>query len=311
MKTSRTVLCFAALLGLFLCGCGRVVPPGKTVIILHPNGDSEIIEKGVYRAWGRAKAYYVDHKLQSFTEDMKVLCADDINMQVDVKTVLAFDVSGNTIDFIKQKVPAVENPEGYMELSLDRFYKMVIKDVVRGSARNVISPNETDTIRPQRRKLESEIARTVKDRINEMNFPVSVSAVLISNIDYPESVKEMRQKIKQAKLRDQELAAEAEAKLAEAQRQVAIETEAAKVRMVKAQAQADENRILTESLTPQFLMWRQFEVLENLADKLGTGPNNTVFLMPYSTMDPDMLNTTMLKQSVDALQSDGGSASGE
>ena len=69
---------------------------------------------------------------------------------------------------------------------------------------------------------------------------MTVSAVLISNIDYPESVKQMRQKLKQAKLRDQELAAEAEAKLAEAQRQVAIETEEAKVRMVRAQAQASD-----------------------------------------------------------------------
>lgn len=300
----RTLL-FPAMAGVVLLlatGCGQVVPPGKTVIVLHPNGKSEIVEKGIYRAWGRSRAYYVDHKLQSFTEEMEILCADEINMSVDVKVVLAFDVSPETIDFIKQKVPAAQNREGFMELSLDKFYTMVIKDVVRGSSRNVISPNETDAIRPQRQQLEAEIAQTVRGRIEQLKFPITISAVLISNIDYPESVKQMRQRIKQAKLRDQELAAEAEAKLAEAQRQVAIETEEAKVRMVRAQAQADENTILTESLTPQFLMWRQFEVLENLADKLGSGPNNTVFLMPYATMDENMLNTTLLRQGIDDLK---------
>jgi regulator of protease activity HflC (stomatin/prohibitin superfamily) len=282
-------------------GCGSVVPAGKTVIIMDAAGKSTIYKQGVYKVWGRDKAYFVDQKLKSFKETMKILCADDINMDIDVKCVMSFEVTEASIDFIKSKVPSTGISQGDVkgfELSLDQFYQMAVQDIVRGSARNVISPNETDAIRPQRTVLEAEVQKLVLARVKELKYPIKISAVLLSNIDYPLSVKEMRERIKQAKLADQERSALAEAKLAEAKRQVAVEMEEAKVRMIRAQAQADENQILTESLTPQFLMWRQFEVMENLASELGKGPNNTVFMLPYHQMSPEMINTAVIRDSV-------------
>ena len=90
--------------------------------------------------------------------------------------------------------------------------------------------------------------------------------------------------------------------LAQTKREVSIEQEKAKVRMIKAQAQADENGILTKSLTPQFLMWRQLEVMETTAAKLAAGQSNTVFMMPYATMDRNLLNTSMTKNAIDSLR---------
>jgi len=302
MKTTNLSILLIALT--LLVGCGEVVPPGKTVIILHPDGTSEIVTKGVYKAWGRSKVYFVDGKLQSFTEKMKILCADDINMDVDVKAIMAFTVSKDSIEFIKAKVPAVEATDGDVsgfELSLHKFYSMVVKDVVRGSARNVVSPYKTDAIRPNRKKIEAAIAKLVVARLKELEYPLIASAVLVSNLDYPQTVKDMRNRIKKAQLADQEKAALAEATLAQTQREVGIEQERAKVRIVKATAQADENRILTDSLTPEFLMWRQLEVMEGAAEKLSQGDSNTVFMMPYQTMNPAMLNTAMVQSAVRGL----------
>jgi len=280
-------------------GCGEVVPPGKTVIILHADGTSKVIDKGVFKSWGRDKLYFVDQKLKSFTEKMKILCADDINMDVDIKAILSFEVTAESIDFIKRKVP-----NDGKNLSLDQFYKMTVSDIVRSSGRNIISPYVTDDIRPNRQKLEAEIFSLVVKRLGELKYPLKISAVLISNIDYPQSVKDMRERIKQAQLKDQESAANAEAQLAETKRQVAIEQELAKVRMIRAQAQADENTILAKSLTPPFLMWRQLEVMELSAAKLAAGPSNTVFMMPYQALNPEMLNAALIKSSVD--QFNGG-----
>ncbi len=304
MKIYKFML--AALLIGVLFGCGEVPPPGKTAIILSADGKSRIVERGVFRAYGRDKLYWVDQKLQSYTEKMEILCADDINMTVDIKCILSFEVTKDSIEFIKKKVPAVpvdpnDSGEG-MQLSLDQFYKMTVSDVVRGSARNTISPYITDDIRPSRQKLEAEIHALVLKRMKELKYPLKVSAVLIANIDYPQSVKDMRERIKQAQLRDQESAANAEAQLAEAKRQVAIEQELAKVRMIKAQAQADENTILSSSLTPPFLKWRGYEVMETVAGKLAAGESNTVFMMPYEAMSRDVLNSAMIKQSVDQLK---------
>lgn len=277
-------------------GCGEVVPPGKKVILLHPNGSSEVIEKGVYKAWGRTKSYFVDGKMKSFTEEMQILCADDINMGFDLKVLVSFDASQESVDFIKEKVPAILNEDGDMELSLEKFYGMAVKDVLRGTTRNVVSVYITDDIRPNRGIIEADLNEKARARLKELKFPITVS-LLVSNIEYPKVVTDARRAIKNAQLEDQRRAALAEAELAEQQRQVAVEEERAKVRMVKAQAQADENAILTGSLTAPFLMWRQLEVMENVAIGLAKSPSNTVFMMPYQTMSPDMLNTAVLKES--------------
>ena len=286
---------------LFTIGCGTVVPPGKQVILIHPSGENEVVATGVYKAWGRTKVYFLDQKYISKEEQMNILCSDDINLSVDVKGLVGFDISSDeNVEFIKNRVPAVDSPdEAGKELSLDKFYEMVIKDLLRGTARNIVSAYSTEEVNPNRQKIEEDIKTLVTERVSQLGYPVTISATLVSNIDYPDSVTKTREAIKRAELADEEKAALAEAALAEAQRQV--ETENAKVRMVRAQAQADENKILTESLTPQFLMWRQFEVMEVTAQNLAEGQSNTVFMMPYQTMNPDMLNSAVIKNSVDNL----------
>jgi len=300
MKKAMAMLMGLCAVMMLVTGCGQVVPPGKKVVILTPQGETKIHEQGVYKAWGRDRAYFVDGKLNSFKEEMQILCKDDINMAVDLKSVLSFKVDKSSMDFIQKKVPTQPIKEGKgdiegYELSLDKFYTMAVKDIVRSTARNIVSQYITDDIRPNREIIEAEIAGKVKNRIEELNYPLNVSAVLVSNIDYPESVKEMREKIKKVQLEEQEKEAKAKAALAEARRQVEVETENAKVRMVKAQAQASENQILTKALTPEFLMWRQYEVMEAMAKDLGDG---SVFIVPYQTMGSDLLNTTMLKDAL-------------
>jgi len=292
---------------MMLTGCryGAVVPPGKKVIILSADGETAIHEKGVYKAWGRDRLYFVDQKLKSFEEKMEILCEDDINMSVDVKCVLSFQVDETSIDFIKQKVPSVKTETGSeiagYELSLDQFYNMTVKDIVRSSARNIISTYETDNIRPNRLKIEGDLSKMVTDRITALKFPLNISAVLVSNLDYPQVVIDQRNAIKNAQLEDQRAAALAEAAMAEAQRRAGVETEEAKVRMIKAQAQADENAILAESLTPEYLSWKQLEVMQSVSTEMAKGQNNVVFIMPYEAISQDTMNTAMIRESVGQL----------
>lgn len=284
------------LIGAVLVGCGKVTPPGKTVLIRKPSGETEVITAGVYRPWGRDRAYFVDNKLQAYTEQgMQILCADDINMEVDVKALLSFNPTAESLDFIQDKVPATRVTEGDItgwELSLDKFYKMAVRPVVRNAAREIISKYNTDDIRINREKITADIDALVRERITSLGFPLEISGILLSNIDYPEVVIQQRNAIKNAQLEDQRKAALAEAQIAQAQREVAIETERAKVRMIRAQAQADENAILTESLTPQFLMWRQLEMLETI------GGTAEMMLVPYQAITPDMMNTTLVREAV-------------
>lgn len=285
-----------------LTGCGKVAPPGKTVLILEADGDTQIINQGVYRPWGRDKLYFVDKKLNSFAEDMNILCADDINMAVDVKATMSFRVDESTIDFIRTKVPSQPSGTGDevkgQELSIDRFYEMVIRDIVRSSARNAVSKLTTDDIRPNREVLEQQIVADVRRRVKELSYPIDVSAVLISNIEYPETVTRMREAIKSAQLDEQKQAAVDQMRIAQAKRDVAIEQERAKVTIVEAQARADSNKIMSESLTPEFLQWRQMEMTQEMARSVGTGAGSTVYVMPYDAIGPSTSSQLMLQKSL-------------
>ena len=179
-KRRSSMWCFLLLVALspFLpgCVCGSVVPPGKVVIILDSSGETTIYREGVYRAYGRDRLYFVDQKLKSFEEKgMKILCADNINMDVDVKAVLSFDVSEKTMDFIKEKIPAVKT-EGSdvdgLELNLEQFYKMAVQPIVRGTTRNIISKLKTEDIRPKRQDIEKEIHATVRKTSRGTRLPV-------------------------------------------------------------------------------------------------------------------------------------------
>lgn len=289
-----------AFTAVFVTGCGKVVPPGKKVLILTSSGETKVYERGVYKAWGRDRTYFVDGKLNSFTEEMNILCSDEINMSVDVKSVICFKVDESSMEFIKTKVPTQslkngEEDSGVFELSLEKFYSMACADIIRSTTRNVISKNSTDDIRPKREQIESEVALTVRKRIEDLNYPIEISAILLSNIDYPPSVKKMREEIKNVQLEETKKDAQAKADLAEARRKSQVEAEMAKVRLITAEAQAAENKILGEALTPQFLMWRQFEVMEKMASELGEG---TVFIVPYEAVNPNLLNSTMVQKAV-------------
>lgn len=282
---------------LFLFGCGKVVPPGHTVILVKPSGETKLYENGVFKAWGRDRAYYVDNRLQAFEEDnMQILCQDEINMLVEVKALLSFRTNASDVPFIKSRIA----PANDGSLSLPDFYSKAIRPIVRSAARDVVSSYRTDDIRENRIKIASDIDSLVRAQLEEAGYPVHVQEIMISGIDYPKIVRDQREAIKNAQLEDQRRAALAEAQIAQAQREVSIEAERAKVRMIRAKAQADENAILTQSLTPEFLLWRQYEVLETTASALSTGSNNTVFMMPFSAVNPDTLNAALIGERVTA-----------
>ena len=290
-----------------LAGCGQVVPPGTTVILIEPSGDTDIKQEGAYKAWGRTKAYFVSTKLKSYSKALKILCADEINMDVTVKWIGSFKVSENTIDTIKRKVPAVQvdrgDVKGY-ELSLDQFFKTTMEDILSSITRQVVSVYKTDVIRDQREAIRDTIKSKFLARIVELKYPVETADVLITNIDYPPEITAKRKAIKDAELQDLENAALAKAAVAKAKRDAELALERGKAKLVEARADAAANKVRASSLTNEILAVKQLETLVRLAE----GPNNTVVVIPFDAIRPgglqemllnreaiDKLNKTMLK----------------
>jgi len=284
----------------FITGCGSVVPPGTTVIILKPKGKPIVKTEGLYKAYGRDKVYFVDTKLKSYHKALKILCADDINMDVSVKWVGSFKVTHDSIDVIKSKVPAQKVNRGDIsgyELSLDAFYKTAMDDIVSSITRTVISPYKTDNIREKREEIRETVKQKVLARLAELKYPVATADVLITNLDYPKSVTAMRNRIKEADLQDLENAAIAKANVAKAKRDAELAAEKGKAQLVKAEADAAANRVRSTSLTPAILAVKQLETLVQLAE----GENNTVVVIPFDAIRPGMEQMLLNRESLERL----------
>jgi len=301
-RNFNIVMILAVLLTLTTISCqSKVVPPGTTVIVLTASGGTTIKKSGSYTAYGRDKVYFVDTKLKSFTEPMKILCKDDINMDVDVKWLGSFHITDATIDVIKDKVPAIPintgDQQGY-SLSLEKFYQLAMMDVVRSNSRAIVSPYITDNIRAERKKIEAAISKAVIAKFKELKYPIATSALLVSNLDYPEVVKNQREEIKEALLEDEKQAALAEATLAQASRAEDIAREEGKAEIIKARTKAASNMIVTSSLTSAILVNRQYDVMERMADS----PNNQVFVFPYDALrSGEAVKTVMNNAKIDEL----------
>lgn len=293
MKRFLVMLLFAFL----AVGCGKVVPPGNTVIILTTKGKVEIKTAGVYKALGRDRVYFVDSRLKSFTENVEVLCADDVNMSVSVKWIGSFLATEDKIQIIKDKVPSERVSEGDVEgyrLSLSKFYKTVISDIVVGRSKSIIGRYKTDDIRPQREKIEAMVKKAILAKLSEAGYPVQTSDVIIANLDYDPVITQQRQAIKKAQLDDQLKAAEAKARIAQARRDEDIAKEEGKAKVARARAEARANNIKRKSITPEILALRQWEVLE----KMALGPNNELIVLPYDAINTKTLNQAVNRRSI-------------
>lgn len=298
MKNFMVAICTL----LILAGCGSVVPPGTTVILVEPSGETEVITSGAFKAWGRTRAYFVDGRLKSYPKDIKVLCSDDINMDVSLKWVGSFKVTDKTIDTIKKKVPAVKmefEDDVVLALSLDKFFKTTMEDMLSSIARGVISEYRTDDIRPNREKIRQLVKNKFLVRMEELKYPVETADVLLTNLDFPPDVIKMRTEIKNAELQDQKNAAIAKAEVAKAKRNAELEAERGKATLVKAKIDASANKIRAKSLTPEILAVKQLETLVKLAE----GPNNSVVVIPFEAIRPGGMQDMLVnRQAIEGLR---------
>jgi len=285
---------------IILVGCSacetRVVPPGTVVMVAKTSGEIETHKKGSYTAWGRDRVYFIDTTLKSFTEHLKILCKDKVNMDVDVKWVGRFDA--DKTDTIRQIVPSAKVDDssdisGY-KLSLPEFYATAMKDIIHAKTRLIVAPYVTDNIPEQRVQIEKEVKKLVLERLESLDYPVITSDVLISNLDFDEKVTETRKEIKQAELEDQKQAALAKAKIAQAARNAEIAIEEGKAKVEEAKAEAAANKIREKSLTHPILMEMQFKAIIAMA----AGQNNTIFFAPYDALSAGLVQNGMIYQGV-------------
>lgn len=180
----------------------------------------------------------------------------DVRVHSANETLTALSSNGATINMdVTVRYKPTTNNLPYLHTTYGQeYYERLIQPELRSAAREIVgryTPEELYSTR--RNELQEQIHQRVQAAAAEEY--VVVDAVLIRDVTLPDQVRRAIEN----KLEEEQLVEQAALSVQRA------EQEAARKR-VEAQGDADRARIVTESLTPQFLRWQGIEATRELAE---------------------------------------------
>lgn len=239
--------------GIFSLGSLGVIETGQVGVRTNINGEveKEEIQQGIYQHYISSVKKFSVKQIPIQLDDLKPKAADNLRLQ-DFDVTVYYTVNPHSVSdlYIKYNSSTVEDPETGI------FYPayVLIKNLARSAANDVVSKVNSMKINEQRVELENQIKQMLQNELNiSDNGMFTIDRVNITNILTDPIVEKSIQQI-----------AETENKKKIAQNNLEV-----------AKTQAEEYKVRSSAITEQILAEKQLEVL----DKLATG-NNKVFVIP-------------------------------
>lgn len=272
----KKIIIAGAIVGaLALSGCGQKVEvaPGQVGKIVTKDGYKEgVIPTSKFRL-DPCMAYCdqivtLDVSTQSVTESMKIFMPKD-RLEMTLKLKVSLVPNPNKFEQLFNSVPPQESGDNKF-IPWERAYVTFVQPTILTETREFLSQYTINEILSSREAVNTELSNRLRDKIQKTT-PFSVQYLGLTDIDPPPSV------VNAAKLsaeRKEKVMAE-EVQLEISQVTLAREFQEAqlqrKVDVEKAQAEKEINEILSKSMTPEYIRYRELQILEKLADS----PNKT------------------------------------
>jgi len=218
----------------------------------------------------------------NFKIPMNVLCADDLNFKFEINILASVDQSSKdailwAFENLNPTVPGL--------ITTDQLFQTYIQPLAVEKSSKAIFRYATTEIAKNRAQVTEEVRTAVLEATK--GLIIQVKQVSVSNLEFPPLIMAAQEARAQRQIEIETAKAEGEKKAATAQARVTLARIEANERLLRAQSQADSNRILASSVSPQLLAWRQYEVMEAAA-----GGANNMFLIPYTDTANKGLDTT-------------------
>lgn len=249
-------------------GCSEDVPAGYVGMRWDTDGlDGKVLEPGRHGCWWHCKMKLLETRELLKTEKLSILCTDDLNITIDVKTRSRLKVNDGAgiLMVLNKQGSQIKNGK----LSAEVLYETYVKPAIRAITRKHVGQYSTTDIRQNRaaitKKIQDEILVAMK------NTPVEVTFVVTSNIDYPKSITAARIRAKERQLKIKEEKAKQEVALLQADNRLKIAQKTKAARVAEAEGEAAYNTILAKSLSPAYLKLRALESQLVLYKNVGKG----------------------------------------
>ncbi len=293
-KMKKLLLLPILLLGIFfLSGCSEQVPPGfKGMVITRSQGlTGEILEPGRHECWGFDRMVLMEDRELIVSEDMSILCADDLNFKFDLQVRARLKTAnGDQFKEILNRQGSQIQWEGSVgTLGIKVFYDTYVQPLARSIARDIVSGYETTQIRENRDQITKAIQEELLKLTNGPDCPMMITMVVTSNFDYPDIITAAVEKSREREIAIKEEQAKQAVELLKVENRLKIAEKEKITRVAEAEAEAAYNKILANGLTPEYLELRRLEALATLYESVGVGDkviitdgssNTPVFQLP-------------------------------
>lgn len=278
MKMSKAIKIAAVLAGaLAVSACGQKVevPSGHVAKVFGTTGYNEgIIPTSKFRldkCWGYCdKLVLLNVSDQTVTETLELLMPQDkLLMKFNINMTLT--VNPKKYEMIFANIPSSSaNNQDY--ISIGQVYETYAKQIIRTESREFLSKYKIEEITSSLEAINVELANRLVDSISTKT-PFVVRYAGISDVKYPKVITTAQENSAERREMIEQEEAQLEVSIVQLEREHQEQVLRRKIDVEKAEAEAEINRILAESITPEYRAYRSLQIMEKIADS-----DNKVFM---------------------------------
>lgn len=208
---------------------------------------------------------------------------DELKMRYSVNTVLS--VRSDSVDNLFKTVPA----DGLNNISLKRVYQTYVQQKIRSATQEVMARYSIDHIASNITTVEATLKQELEATLEGTPFKLKTTG--INNPQYPDVITEAKENA--AKRREMLAQEQAELEITRVKmtRDLEQAEKQAKIDRVKAESEREVNKIMSDSVNENYVMYKQLEALGDIANS-----DNKVFV-PFGVLDTVGANTMMFNNS--------------
>lgn len=268
-----------------LSACYEQVPAGHKGKIMSKVGfQPEIYPPS--KIWLSNNIWNVSHErlytLETTTQKFRESLSVKLNGQLDITTTLQFRgrirANPEVVNFMFNDIKMAEND---FVVTTAEAYNVYVKDLVRNTARQVISKYTVDNVNKNYERITKELYAALEPKLRTL--PIEISDITLGTITLPPTV---NLAIADAKSKQMDIEKQQNQTLVDLARydgKVKIADKEYDIKMKEAQRIADYNKMIGKSITPELLRLRELEVQQTIAENIEGNAN--VIYMPLPMME--------------------------
>lgn len=243
------------------------VPPAHQGKVLSPAGyQPEVLQPGKYTLWWRQELVLLDTSTDTYKEEVSVILADRLQLDVEVRFRGRILGSQNVINAMFNDIQ-VDTKE--RRVSFRDAYRIYGQMVVRNKVREVLSQYNVDEVHKNYMRLSVEVGQAIEKQL--AGSPIEVGTVSFGNIKYPDVVTNAISIAEERRLQIAQEQAQQEIELLKRENERLLAEAEYQTRIIRANAVRDENKIIGEGVTAELLELKRMEYMTILAEKAGEG----------------------------------------